>query len=524
MKDRLYPGLLVSNNIWAASIVLVLCALAVPLVNHSLIDHPPQYDELLHVLAARGIAETGQPVIEDGVYTRAEIYTRLIEKTSALHSDELIAARLPALLFTVLLAALISYWISRNVGWLAGLSSGLILVITPPTINLAVLVRFYTLHALVVTLLIILLYEASRRLKNGWFCSAVAVICLVLMWLAMQLHEISKITFGATAAGLVFLLVFRWRNVWGRPLLRNPILSALAALIVLVLGLTGLWMTGIIEMLRQTTPVWSETRANQYGFYLTSLGTQLPFIWPLFPVFAVLAVFSNKRLGGYLLTIVFVAFLANSIASQKATRYVFHFYPLVCMLWGIGFQHLLSITCNFLSERYRWSQLSSASLVLTLSLACVVSTLEIRRTVKLILGRPLVNDVVSLNDESDWSTLQSIIEPQLSNVDRVIASSGFKSLHALGRYAYELHATVVAETDTGEEFGIDPRTGRGVISSAESVGKVIDMDGIEMIIVDEIMLNTPYGVNSNAVQLIDERCTSIDVPDAARVVAWRCDS
>ena len=55
---------------WLAGITIGLLGVVVLAVGASwIIDHRPMYDELLHVLAARGVMQTGEPAIADGSMT-----------------------------------------------------------------------------------------------------------------------------------------------------------------------------------------------------------------------------------------------------------------------------------------------------------------------------------------------------------------------------------------------------------------------------------------------------------------------
>ena len=73
-------------------------------------------------------------------------------------------------------------------------------------------------------------------------------------------------------------------------------------------------------------------------------------------------------------------------------------------------------------------------------------------------------------------------------------SAGVKGLYFLGRYDYEVNASVVQETETGQEFGRDPRTGRQAISSADSVARVVAEPGRSLVIVEEQKLGRNGGV------------------------------
>src|SRR5688572_30870423 len=79
----------------ASCAVVAFVALAMlALFARSAIDHPPIYDELLHVLAARGIVETGAPLVADGRYTRALMYSQAVAWAFKIRGDDLVSARL----------------------------------------------------------------------------------------------------------------------------------------------------------------------------------------------------------------------------------------------------------------------------------------------------------------------------------------------------------------------------------------------------------------------------------------------
>ena len=184
LKNNIDSILLIHNK-WVLVGAFLLSLLFLPLLTLSLLDHPPEYDELLHVLSARSMNVTGEPDIADGYYDRAKLFTSIVASALRLGDAEsadaeLIVARLPALLSAMLLVGLICAWVTRKVGWLAGLTAAFVLAIAPSTIHLSVLVRFYTLHALVATSMLILVYESmipGRTIKfTGPAIGAIALL------------------------------------------------------------------------------------------------------------------------------------------------------------------------------------------------------------------------------------------------------------------------------------------------------------------------------------------------------------
>ena len=114
------------------------------------------------------------------------------------------------------------------------------------------------------------------------------------------------------------------------------------------------------------------------------------------------------------------------------------------------------------------------------------------------------------------------LQPLLSSANRVVTSNAMKALYYFGRYDYDLNATIVPETRSGEEFGLDERTGRHAISTARSTAQVLDMPGTTIVVLEEMRLGNPVGVPADTVETIAARCSVVVVPPAAGLRAWSC--
>ena len=146
---------------WAVSVGLS-GALLLVLMTHGAMIHAVHYDELLHILSARGVVQTGQPAIADGFYTRAELFTRAVAWSYRHFGDNPVSARLPSLVAGCLLVFLTGAWVVRRAGVLAGAVAALLICVVPVTVGVAVFARFYTIHALVMLLIFIVAYEAMQ--------------------------------------------------------------------------------------------------------------------------------------------------------------------------------------------------------------------------------------------------------------------------------------------------------------------------------------------------------------------------
>ncbi len=240
-------ALLDSRSPWASLVAGFTGAMLLMLATRSAISHPPTYDELLHVLAARGVVSTGEPAILGGIYERAELFTRWVAWVFESRGESLWAARLPALVSGMALIVLTGGWVTRQAGLLAGMTAAVLLAVTVTSVELAVFARFYTLHALVVMVMFVATYEAcgreqSRTTKFLWGGLALAAIPV-----AWHLQETTLIAVGATLLGLAVLIAIeQWPSIAVK-LRRHPRMYLLAAVGLMIVALVLARYTGIVE-------------------------------------------------------------------------------------------------------------------------------------------------------------------------------------------------------------------------------------------------------------------------------------
>ena len=506
---------------WGASIVIgLLGALLLCLFARGIIVHRPMYDELLHVLSARGVMQTGEPVMADGIYGRAELFTRLVAASMTAFGDSLVAARLPALVSGGLLVLLVSVWTTRRVGWVAGFCVALLLSSLPVSVSVAVFARFYTLHALFVVLGMILAYEATisgRTMRSRSVLAAGGMACFLA---ALHLQETTAIAAMAGVAALSGLFVVeRWDDV-RRTISKRPLMWLVAAATLVATGLFVAWRLGLLERF-QSTALWAAGQAGRGSYYLKWLAEVWPLLWPLWPAALVLALLRRSREGLFCALFFLVALVAHSFAGMKASRYLYYALPFACVVLGIGADSIVTWVKNRPS-RGPSDRVATAALLAAMVIGVGLSQ-EAQRSVRFLLGKPSAYADFPYVDEPDWSAALPVLEPLAESADRVLVSAGVKGLYFLGRYDFEVNASVVQETETGQEFGRDPRTGRQAISSRESVARVLNQSGRSLIIVEEQKLGRNGGVPPETVSLLQRRCRAVEVPRDARLSVWHCE-
>jgi hypothetical protein len=206
---------------------------------------------------------------------------------------------------------------------------------------------------------------------------------------------------------------------------------------------------------------------------------------------------------------------------MKASRYLYYALPFACVVLAIGTDSIVAWAMNR-TGRGLGGRVATAALLAAMVIGVGLSH-EAQRSVRFLLGKPSAYADFPYVDEPDWPAAIPVLQPLAARADRVLVSAGVKGLYFLGRYDYEINASVVQETETGQEFGRDPRTGRQAISSPESVARVLNEPGRSLVIVEEQKLGRNGGVPPETVSLLQRRCRAVEVPRDARLWVWHCE-
>ena len=97
------------------------------------------------------------------------------------------------------------------------------------------------------------------------------------------------------------------------------------------------------------------------------------------------------------------------------------------------------------------------------------------------------------------------------------------AVYYFGRYDYQISRYRVTETDTGSEFGRDPRTGRYVISTVDSLRLILACYDRGLFLGNPYQWHHPVmGINEEAADLLIANAQEIPVPAEwnLRAYAW----
>jgi hypothetical protein len=487
------------------------------------IDHAPHYDELLHMLSARGMLQTGQPTIADGVYIRAELFTRAVAWSLGHFGDSLIVARLPALAGGALLVFIVGVWVARRAGMLTGALAAMIVCLIPSTLDVAVFARFYTVHAALMMLMFICSFEVMQPGRAVWVRVACVTMLPVFIVLGWHFQDTTIIAVGAAATAVLSLAAFdHWVTVRAF-FRRRPALTIGTVVLAAIVAIGALWSRGLFEQFRMS-PLWAAGNVSRHQYYLVEFRKDLPLFWPMLPVLTAvaLAFSAQKRLALFCSVAAVSALLVHTFAAQKLLRYVFYLVPLMCVLWAIGLANSISLAVGRDAAAKRDKSRQRSAIAIALLAIAILLSQEGARALNLLAGRDAGPGGRPFATEPDWTSLVPGLAPIARTADSVVTSNSMKALFYLGRYDYELNATIVPETETRAEFGRDRRTGRQAIGTAESIRKVLERPGSTLVVIEASKIGRSSGVSTEAFSVIESHCDELSLPEGSGVRAWSC--
>lgn len=447
--------------VWAISLGLIALAL---LLRVGLLSAPAEFDELYHLLAARGWLETGRPTILDGEYTRGGAYTQAVaELFRFTHSQSLATGRLVSVLPGVLLPVAVFLWLRRVVETPVAVLGGLFVVFWPIGIIESQLLRFYSWHVLLFVSGAIAVYLATiARTRAGLFWLVPAA---VLWACAMALQVTTAIGIVGVLAWAFFVVFFRViRTPRGR-LIGLGLVIALGVAVCLVAVSTGI--AAKAWRLYRWTPLHAAEFRDYYGFYFSTTRHFYGHLWHATPILAALALWVRPRLTSFCLTVFLVAFLVHSFGGMKAIRYMSYAMPFLFAIWAIGLATVVAwggaAIRRILPASGRWAGFAVA---VVLGLAVVSTSTFVPRALMLSQGE-------SLPERDVWGAVPEAVG-DWTDAPFVATIMELHTLLHFGPYDLLISPSRLSELPPEEEFKIDFRTGRPVIGYYDGVAAMLN--------------------------------------------------
>lgn len=163
----------------------------------------------------------------------------------------------------------------------------------------------------------------------------------------------------------------------------------------------------------------------------------------------------------------------------------------------------------------RWPRwLAAAALV-----AVVLSGSWWRRTYNLVVNGESYYFGIDL---PDWSLAAPTLEPLISQADVVITTNFLMTEYSLGRFDYTFSPTAVYDV-TGEEWGIDERTGKPIISEFDSLRFLVEGHRNGIILGEQREWRSRWRITGEAADYIEAMATPVELPPDSGLFAyaWR---
>jgi hypothetical protein len=459
------------------------------------IDHPPLYDEMYHMLAAESWSTSGELRILDGEYLRAPLFTKMVALNANICGPSLECARSMSVAASVLLVFLVTAFAGTVMSPVVGFVAGLLLALNPAALMMSQFVRFYSLHALTLFSFAVILFALTahwRQLKK-WQILALTSLAAILLLFANHLHVLTQVGLLAVMLGAATILTPGILGSLRRMKLWIAVFVVTTVFVLLSVGVFFVDFEGRFQALR-SAPLWAQGLEDAWFYYHHMLRGWYPVLWPMMAILSVLSIAQWPRPSIYFLVAFSFSLFILSIAAMKVDRLILFALPFLFIPMAGGITAGLQLYIGFLKQRIEHlSGWHAGNPLIALSVNAIVIgslmlfgfTQPIARDLPRIVSAPeSARAFRGYGGVADWPAATGELRKAINDYPIVLSSSGVTAAYYLGDFSFELNSSVMRETDTGEEFGLDPRTGRQVISSLESIMKIVRECGATLVIVD----------------------------------------
>jgi hypothetical protein len=533
---RALPGPALPLLVFLGTALLYLCTPGLGRVPHP--------DELYQTLAAQGLLATGEPRIAEGLYTRAFAQTWLIAQSLRLFGDTLEAARLSSLLSVAATAVVLFAWLRREAGPAAAWLGGVGFALSPFAVETAHFARIYGVQTLAFLLACLAVHGAvlGPRPPGGAaaFGRRLALAALAAPPLLLAVHLQPTTLLGAAGLALWAAAALAVPPLLGprrAPARRRAVALLAAASALGALALAGAWASGLLAEFwdeYRSVPLFNRASQNQFWYYHAWYGLLYPTLWPLTGVLAAAALAYRPRPAGLALAVFATGFLLNSFGGPKNLRYLAYAQPFLFALWAIGLVWLwgpLRAATGGLRDRLAaaarptfpgpWPGRLSRALLAAGLLFVLLANPAWLRTATLLADVPVPGE----DPAPDWTAARPALEPLLARVPVVVTTEELGALYYLGRYDVRFSPSKMGEIPEGDrrEFAADPRTGRPVIATRESLELVLDCHPEGLFLLLARQWGRDYIFAEPVRRLLLDRAEPVPLPAGVGVAAyaWR---
>ncbi len=495
------------------------------------LDRPPHPDELYHILAARGLLESGEPRIAEGLYVRGYPFTWIVARSFALFGESLATARLPSVVAVALLVTVLFLWLWREAGpAVAWLGAGLYAT-SPFAVQIAQFARFYAIQSLFFLIGSLLIYELLFRPGSRGRTLFLGLAAAASFAFAAELQPTTLMGVAAVAAWALPIAGWRWSRTKATSPGRRWMLL-LGGALVLVAGLGLAWESGLLARawhMYRATPLFNAANRDQFWFYHARYLLFYPTLWTAVGILAVAGLAFFPRPGWFALVVFAFSFLLNSFAGPKNMRYIAYAQPFMFVVWGMGLVAVrpwlqggaAGIRDSVVRLLRPWFPRPRmfAHTLLGLALAFLVLANPFwLRTATIIADIPVPPEKPSV----DWRKAAPALAPWLDRVEVVVDTEELGPLYFLGRHDILYSPSKFGELprDRRHDFGRDIRTGRPVIGSLEALERVFRCYRSGLFLAPESHRGVPHQLNAQVQALLARYTEPVELPTEAHALAY----
>ncbi len=531
-RDVVRPGMLAVFAV-DRRFAAILIALASLLLYSLNLERTPHPDELYHILAARGLLETGEPRIAEGLYVRAYPFTWIVARSFALFGESLTSARLPSVVATVVLVVVLFLWLWREAGPAAAWLAAGLYATSPFAVQIAQFTRFYAIQSLFFLIGSLLIYELLCRPGSRGRRLLLVLGAALAFAFAAELQPTTLMGIAAIAAWAAPLLGWRWL-VGDETLSRGRRWAlVLAGVLALLAGAWLAWESGMLAKawhMYRSTPLFNAANRDQFWFYHARYILFYPTLWAAVGVLAVAGLAFFPRPGWFALVVFALAFLLNSFAGPKNMRYIAYAQPFMFVVWGLGLvaiwpwiragtaklrDRLVRLLGNWFAHP---RGLAHALIGLALAFLVLANPFWLR-TATVIADIPIPPE----KPLADWREARAALRPWLERAAVVVNVEELGALYFLGRHDILYSPSKFGEIPgaEGDTIGIDPRTGRPVIGSPRMLEELLSCYPSGLFLAPRARWMAPHVLGIREIRLLETYAVPLSLPAEAHLIAYR---
>ena len=493
-------------------------------------EHAPLYDELYHVLAARSWATEGSLAINDGVYNRGAYFTIMTGWMFERFGLSLTTARVVPIAAGSLLVLSLFLWTLSVAGRAAAWAAALLLCFSPNAIVLSQFIRPYSLHSLMFFWGAIGIYAlVSAQGVWGWRRASLLLCSAASLFLALHL----QVTTLIGLVGLTPWLAITLGPAWARRIERLP-RYRLMVVVVLMLAVAGgiaVVQSGmaqhLLELARQQ-PLWAQ--GSKFHLYHWIFLKDYPIFWGLLPLTLLYSIARKGRPAVFCCSVFTVSLLLHLFFPIRGERYISYLMPFLFAIWGMVVAEVLPQVQSAASAALaqvlpatRLPKLAGRSIqwlsVGISILFLLVSNRAFFNAAKVVVRGPLH---VHPQYGVDWAAARGVLGPLTQDADMVVTTNGLSALYHLNRFDIEFCASHLQELKAGEEFSVDHRTGRPVISQLQSLRQLMRCYPEGLVIAEAWQWkNRIVGIDEESVGLLVRNAEPVGLPAESNLIAFR---